>query len=386
MKYMVLGVGSVGKVIVRDLLTNVKDVEKVIAVDYDFKSLEIFSKELNDPRLEIYRGDITDVDEIADYMRKADVVVNATWYEYNLYAIEAAIKAKRDLADLGGLYWMTKKELEYDEKVKEAGITVLVGVGDDPGTSNVLAGYGAKKMDKVEEIHIRWGSTSVTGEEQSLFGFSISTILDEVSMPAILYINGRFVEAPPLSYPELTYFPDPIGYKKTYAIIHSELATLPYTIPDVKTVTYKDTWDESLFPVVEFLRKSGLVRKDVIEVMGCKVSPQKVLATLIKPEESRNEVGALRVELKGYEGGVYVRRIYFVGPFRYRDDWKAGVTAVSTGYGASIGLQLLAEGYVPRKGVIPPELITEPGLWIKELNRRGVPVKEIKYSEWEYPL
>jgi len=384
MKYMVLGIGNIGKVIVRDLLLNASELEKVIIVDYNIEELERFSKEINDPRLEINKGDVRDVDSMYDLMRKADVVVNATWYEYNLHAIKAAIKARKDLADLGGLYWMTKRELEYDEQAKEAGITILIGVGDNPGTSNVVVGYASKKLDKVEEIHIRWGSTSVAGEKPSLFSFSVSTVLDEISMPAILYMNGKLVESTPLSYPELTYFPEPIGYKKTYAIIHSELATLPYTIPDVKTVTYKDAWDDSLFPIIEFLRESGLVRKDEIDVMGCKVSPQKVLASLIKPEESKNEVGALRVELKGYEGGIPVRYIYFIGPFTYSESFRAGVVALSTGYGASIGVQLLAKGYVPRKGVIPPELITEPALWLKELTKRGVSIREIKSTEWPF--
>lgn len=385
MKYMVLGIGNIGRVIVRDLLENSDEIEKVIAVDYNERILETLKKEVDDPRIETYKGDVTNIDEISDLMKKADVVVNSTWYEYNLYVIEAAIKAKRDLADLGGLYWMTKKELEYDEKAKEAGITVLIGVGDDPGTSNVVVRYGSTKMEKVEEIHIRWASTSLVDEKASLFGFSIGTVLDEISMPAILYINGRYVEAPPLSNPELTYFPEPIGYKKTYAIIHSELATLPHTIKDVKTVTYKDAWDDSLFPIIEFLRESGLARKEVIEVMGCKVSPQKVLSSLMKPSESKNEVGMLRVELRGYEGGVPVQHIYFIGPFTYYEAWDAGVTAISTGYGASIGVQLLAKGYVPRKGVIPPEMITEPHLWLKELCRRDIMIREIRSSEWLFP-
>lgn len=385
MKYMVLGIGNVGRVIVRDLLERGEDVEKVIAVDNNIDRLESFKKEVADPRLEVYKGDVTDIDEISELMEKTDVVVNSTWYEYNLHVIKAAIKAKRDLADLGGLYWMTRKELVFDEEAKKAGITVLIGVGDDPGTSNVVVRYGSTKMEKVEEIHIRWASTSLVDEKSSLFGFSVGTVLDEISMPAVLYINGKFVEAPPLSNPELTYFPEPIGYKKTYAIIHSELATLPYTIKDVKTVTYKDAWDDKLFPIVEFLRESGLVKREEIEVMGCKISPQKVLATLMKPEESKNEVGMLRIELRGFEGGIPVKHVYFIGPFTYYEPWKAGVTAISTGYGASIGVQILAKGYVPRKGVLPPELITEPSLWLKELSKRGVLIREIRSSEWLFP-
>ena len=379
MKYLVLGVGNVGKVIIRDLL-NSSGVDGVLAVDYNYSELNDFASKIDDPRLEVEKGDIRDIDLTASQMKKADIVVNATWYEYNLHAIKAAIKAGRDMVDLGGLYWMTREELKMNDEVREAGITVVIGVGDDPGTSNVLVGYGASKMDSVDEIHIRWGSAGESSEG-SMFGFSVLTVLDEATMPAVLYLNGRYIEAPPLSFPETTYFPDPIGYQKTFAIIHSELATLPYTIPNVKTVTYKDTWDESVFPILDFLRNVGLTSREEVPVGECMVSPQKLLASLTKPGEPEDVIGALRVELVGWKDGVKSRLLYFVGPVGYHEEWEAGVTAYTTGVGASIGAQALAEGLFPEKGVVPPEKITEPIKWVKELSRKGIPVIEISSIE-----
>lgn len=376
MRVMVIGVGNVGRVIVKDLLSYGKNIDGVLAVDVNYDSLKRLAAEVNDSRLDIARGDIRDIDNMASMMRRVDVTVNSAWYEYNLHAIKAAIKAGRDLADLGGLYWMTKKELEMDEEVRKAGITVLIGVGDDPGTSNVLAAYGAKKMDSINEIHIRWGSRSE--EESTPFGFSVLTVLDEATLPAILYINGRLVEAPPLSYPEMTYFPEPIGHVKTYAIIHSELATLPYTIKNVKTVTYKDTWDESFFPILNFMKSIGLTSRKPVKVDKYEVSPQKLIASLTKPGEPRGVVGCLKVELEGYIGGNKSRLVYYVGPVGYNEGWDAGVTAYTTGVGASIGVQILGEGGVSRRGVVPPELIDDPYKWISELVRRGIPVVEEK--------
>jgi lysine 6-dehydrogenase len=211
-----------------------------------------------------------------------------------------------------------------------------------------------------------------------MFGFSVLTVLDEATLPAILYVNGKLIEASPLSYPEDTYFPEPIGTIKTYAIIHSELATLPYTIPGVKTVTYKDSWDESVFPILDFLRGIGLTSDEEIEINGCKISPKKLLAMLAKPGEPRDIFGCLRVELIGYIGGLKGRLVYFLGPVGYNDDWNVGVTAYTTGIGASIGAQLLGEGYFTEKGVIPPEKISEPGEWIRRLVDRGMNITEVK--------
>jgi len=116
-------------------------------------------------------------------------------------------------------------------------------------------------------------------------------------------------------------------------------------------------------------------------VGDCMVSPQKLLASLTKPGEPEDVVGALRVELKGWREGVKSRLLYFVGPVGYHKDWDAGVTAYTTGVGASIGAQALAEGLFPEKGVVPPEKITEPIKWIKELSSRGIPVIEISSVE-----
>lgn len=370
---LVIGVGNVGRVIIRDLIEN-RDVDKIYAVDYNIRDLEKFVSSLDSEKVIPMKGDIRDIDLTASQMSKADYIINAAWYEFNIHAIKAMLKAKRDMLDLGGLYWMTKKELEWDEQVRKAGLSLLLGAGDDPGSSNILARYGADKLDEAREIHIRWGSK---GGEEDIFGFSVVTIMDEATMDAIMYIDGKLVKVPPLSHKEVTWFPEPIGYLNTYAIIHSELATLPYTIKGVKTVTYKDSWDESIFPILDFLKKSRLTSRDEVDVLGVKVSPLRLLGTLIRPKEDPTTFGALKVEVKGVKDGEEVKYTYVLGPAAGRAEWDAGVTAVTTAFGAVAGLKCLVEGLVP-KGVSPPELVEKPKVWIDELIRRGLPIIEIE--------
>lgn len=372
MKIMVLGTGNVGKVIIRDLLENWR-IDEVIAVDYDIKSLRKFTEKLNDPRVTPLKGDIRDIDRTAEQMRKADFIINSSWYEFNIHAIKAMLKAKRDMLDLGGLYWMTKKELEWNEEVKKADLSLLLGAGDDPGTSNVLARYASNKLDEVHDIRFRWGAREEEGE--SAFGFSVLTVMDEATMSAIMYINGKIVEVSPLSHKELTYFPDPIGYLYTYAIIHSELATIPFTIEGVRNVNYKDSWDESFFPVIDFLRESGLTKRNEIDVMDVKVAPLKVIGSLIKPYEDPNTYGCLKVEVSGIKDGVETEYTYYVGPVKGRENWGVGETALTTAYGAVAGLKMLVEEYVP-KGIAPSELVEKPEAWVEELTKRGLPVFE----------
>lgn len=210
------------------------------------------------------------------------------------------------------------------------------------------------------------------------FGFSVLSVMDEITMNAVIYRDNQYVEVPPLSEKELTYFPEPIGYQYTYAIIHSELATIPWTIKGVRTVTYKDTWDEEVFPIINFLREIGLTSRDAVDVMGQKISPVKVIASLMKPWEPKSYVGALKVIVIGTEGGAEVKYTYYLGPVGYKNEWNAGATAITTAFGATAALKLLVDGYVSKKGVIPPELVDRPDLWLEELKKRNIPLIEIR--------
>jgi saccharopine dehydrogenase-like NADP-dependent oxidoreductase len=373
---MVLGVGTIGKVIIKDLIEN-WEVDEILAVDYNYKDLRRFVREVDDPRVIPLKGDIRDIDNTAEQMSKADYIVNATWYEFNIHAIKAMLKAKRDMIDLGGLYWMTKKELEWDDELKRAGLTLIIGAGDDPGTSNIFARLGSQKLDDVREIHIRWGGRNMEEEAKESFGFSVLTIMDEATMNAVIYRGGRYIEVPPLSEKEFTYFPEPIGYQYTYAIIHSELATLPWTIEGVDTVTYKDTWDEKAIEIISFMKAIGLTSRDEIDVMGIKISPVKVLAALIRPYESTSYVGCLKVSVAGFKDDVKTTYTYYLGPLRYNEKWSAGVTAYTTALGATAALRLLVDGDVSRKGVVPPELVDKPEKWIHELLKRNIAIKEV---------
>lgn len=369
---VLIGVGNVGRVILRGLLED-RRVDRIYAVDYNIDTLRKYVEGLESEKIYPMKGDVRNVDETARIMGKGDYVINASWYEFNIHAIKAMLKAGRDMIDLGGLYWMTRKELEWDGEVGKAGLTLLLGAGDDPGTSNVLARIGYDKMDVVDEIHIRWGSA---GGEEDLFGFSVVTIMDEASMDAVAYIDGKLVNLPPLSGRELTYFPEPIGYRYTYYIIHSELATLPYTLDGVKTITYKDTWDENIFPIIKFLREAGLTRRERVNVLGSEVSPIHVLGALINPKEDPETYGALKVELRGVLDGLDTRLTYYLGPVKGIQEWGVGVTAVTTGYGALAGLECLVHGEVP-KGVTPPEKVEDPMRWVRYLSSRGIYVTEV---------
>ena len=48
-------------------------------------------------------------------------------------------------------------QLAYDASFHEAGLIGLLGMGQDPGISNIMARMGADRLDEVQEILVRDG-------------------------------------------------------------------------------------------------------------------------------------------------------------------------------------------------------------------------------------
>jgi len=374
-----VGAGTIGSVIARDLLMS--GCQSLTVADVDRKKLQALRRE-HGKRILTQELDVTDEKALSRQMKDADVTINAASYKFNLHVLRAAIAAKCDMVDLGGLYHMTLRELRYDRRAKETGITVILGMGDDPGTSNILAEMASQELDSVSEIKVRWGSHAPDSEEVS-FGFSVATCLDEATMKAVKLSNGRIVEIPPLSEMEEVEFPDPVGRQQTYAILHSELATLPRFIQGLRNMSYKDSWDQATIDVVRFLRSSGFASDNMVTVDGRKISPRRLLLALLSPDEPRTAVGCLMVSALGSLGGRPAEAAFCLGPIYYSDTYRAPCTAYSTAIPASIVAQMISEGRIEQKGVLPPEALTRSQVehFLRQMKDRGLAVKRLPFTD-----
>ena len=77
--------------------------------------------------------------ELAKLLRGCDVVVNCTQYNWNLDVMRAALAARVNYMDLGGLYHMTKKQFALDRDFRRIGRLAIAGMGGAPGITNVMA-------------------------------------------------------------------------------------------------------------------------------------------------------------------------------------------------------------------------------------------------------
>lgn len=375
------------QVIIRDLVeTSAAEAIGVADINYDAASRVTAS--LSTDRAQPFRADVTDPMALRELVGKFDVVINSTWYEFNLQVMEAAIQAGVHYIDLGGLYHMTLRQLRLDSRARDAGITCLLGMGSSPGTMNVMAGYGASKMTKINKVKLRSGSALVSRPSDVFQSpYSFRTVLDEFTMSPIILRNGEIEEVEALSGKERFVLPAPVNEIEGYYTLHSELATLPRTLGrGVRDMDFIVAYPLEFTKTVTQLVKMGLASRSPYRVRGSEVRPYDVLAAVvdsIPKGESELDIDVQRVEIYGETDGrsVVLRYDAVTAP---NEKWKIGGGTVDTGVPPSIAAQWLANGTIKERGAIPPESCVDSVPYFLELSKRGIKVYE--YSEETRPL
>ena len=368
------------QVTIKDLLEN-RSVDKVGIADLRVEPAQAAAKILRDDRAIPLTADARDRRALTRIMRDWDVVVNCTWYELNLLVMEAAIKAGIHYLDLGGLYHMTRKQLEMDEAAKDADVCCVLGIGSSPGIMNVIGAYAAGKMEKVETMKLRSASKSALGDTTGFqVPFSIRTILDEFTIPPIILRDGQIREVETHSHKERFPMPDPVREAEGYYTIHSELATMPTTVgKGIKNMDFIVSYSPEFTRTMLLLVELGLAGKKPLKIRGQEVSPYEFLASVIDglPRSTVPDlnvdiqrVGALGV-INGMPATVTVDAIS-----RPNEKWNIGGGKMGTGTPASIIAQWLTSGIMKARGALPPESCIEPTSFFRELERRGMSIIE----------
>lgn len=384
MRVLVLGgYGAMAQVIVRDLVES-DAVDEVIIAGRNLSKAKGFGRKLKNRKARPTQIDVQDKALEAKIRKdEPDVVINSTWYQYNMTVMSACIKAGVHYLDLGGLYHMTLKQLKLDNAAKKAGVTCILGMGSTPGITNVMGAYGASKLDKIGKVEIRSGS-AVIGETEGPFQapYSIRTVLDEFTQPAIVLKNGKVVEVPPLSGKETFEFKSPIGKVAGYYTIHSELATMPQNLnKGVRNMDFIVAYPPEFTETVTALVKVGVTSKQPVLVGGRKVVPYEALSEVIRrippPEETIRDADGLRVDLYGERNGSAVK-LRYDSVISFHERWQISGGTVDTGVPPSIIAQWLGAGRISKRGVLAPEQIVEPPPFFRELATRD---REIEVFE-----
>ena len=257
-----------------------------------------------------------------------------------------------------------------------AGRLALVGIGVEPGLSDVFARYAADHLfDSIDELGVRDGANLVVlgddGEPIFAPSFSIWTTIEECLNPPVIWsadraeagsglADGWFTVAP-FHEPEVFRFPEPIGEVECVHVEHEEVLLMPRWV-DARKVTFKYGLGEEFIGVLRTLHTLGLDRTEPVMVRGVPVSPRDVVAAslpdpaTIGPRMTGSTCAGLLVTGTGKDGApreVYLHHI--VDNAWSMAEYGAQCVVWQTAVNPVVALELLAAGTWKGAGVLGPE-------------------------------
>ena len=272
--------------------------------------------------------DARDAASLERALQGADVVVNAADYRLNLDVMRSALAVGAHYVDLGGLFHVTRQQLELDGEFRDAGLTAVLGLGSAPGKTNLLAAAAARRLGRDPESMEIWAATRDPAAANHPFPapYSVQTLRDELQMRPVVLHGGELEEVEPLSGSAEREFPEPVGRATGIYTLHSELATLPLSIPSLREGSFRLCLSPGLLDKLLALEEGEL--------------PEPYT-------QSPESVAVHEVDMRGGDARVVGRTV------------TRGGSAKSTSEPAARAALEIADGRLAAPGVRPPELATE---------------------------
>ncbi|MGZ4287644.1 MAG: saccharopine dehydrogenase NADP-binding domain-containing protein [Solirubrobacteraceae bacterium] len=222
--------GTIAPAIVHDLAVS-DEVERMVLLDLDGDRAATVAREHGASKATSHTADAREEDALALALDDVDVLVNTASYRVNLHAMRACLAAGCAYLDLGGLYWMTGRQLELADEFGRAGLLGLLGIGSSPGKTNLMAQRAVEVLGvepgQVEKVEIVAGGRDPVASDDGRLcpPYALQTLLDELTLSPIVLREGRPIEIEPLSPGGVVDFGEPIGRADTIFTLHSELRT-----------------------------------------------------------------------------------------------------------------------------------------------------------------
>jgi lysine 6-dehydrogenase len=351
MRVAVLGAGgTIAPAIVRDLAES-EEVTALRLLDIDFDRADAVAREHGGDKAQARAADARK--NLGAELEGMEVLVNSAAYRVNLNAMEACLEAGCHYLDLGGLYHVTKKQLEMSPRFEQRGLIAVLGIGSSPGKTNLLAVRAVRELGAdPESILVAAAGRDLDPPEGLSFPYALATLLDEITMPPMALIDGKPQELRPLQPGPAVDFGDPIGEAETIFTLHSEVLTFGESF-GARNVTFA----LSLRPeVLDSLKELAGASEEQVAEAARSASPPSARTT-----------GVHLVEVTG--GGRMVRARSITEP---RGEWELGGGVVSTASPAAAAVRLLARKRIKATGALPPERCLDPDEMFAELETRGV--------------
>ncbi|HEX5200264.1 MAG TPA: saccharopine dehydrogenase C-terminal domain-containing protein [Actinoplanes sp.] len=392
MRVLVVGAGGVGSA-AAGIAARRSFFSAFVIADY---SLDRAARAASaDPRFVAERVDASSAGNISELCRKHAIthVLNAVDPRFVMPVFEGALAAGASYLDMAMSlshphptepYRLTGEKLgdaqfALASSWAEAGLLALVGIGVEPGLSDIFARYAADHLfSRIDEVGIRDGGNLVVEGYDFAPSFSVWTTIEECLNPPVIWENGEWRSTVPLSEPEIFDFPGGIGPVECVHVEHEEVLLIPRWV-DAGKVTFKYGLGSEFIEVLRTLHKLGLDSTAPVRVGGVSVSPRDVVAAVLPDPATLGDkmtgttcAGTL-VRGLGVDGSPREVYLYHL----VDNEWSMreyGAQAVvwQTAVNPIVALELLATGVWQGAGVLGPEAF-DPVPFLDKLVEYGAP-------------
>ena len=232
MTITVLGAGSIGAPVVRELCMRSGEVTQVQVCDTRSKVLQQLHDQVEgDQSLRSFQVDVRDTSVLSQIVKGSDCVISCVPSELNPELAELCLDVGVHYCDLGGNDSLVEQQLALHEQAREKSVWIVPNCGLAPGLANVLCLHGIDQLDRAEAAHLRVGDVPL--HQDPPFNFRISwsaeRILADYTNPARLIEEGQVVKADALSREEEIQFEEPFGTMEAFCT-QGGLSTLTDTL------------------------------------------------------------------------------------------------------------------------------------------------------------
>jgi saccharopine dehydrogenase-like NADP-dependent oxidoreductase len=378
MRILIVGAGGVGSAAAR-IAVRRRFFDALVVADYDAARPAALVAELADPRLEAAQIDASSAGSVAALIREHDIthVLNAVDPRFVMPIFDGCFEAGATYLDMAMSlsaqhpehpYEMTGVKLGDRQFARAAdweaaGRLALVGIGVEPGLSDVFARYAEDELfDEIDELGVRDGANLVVAGYDFAPSFSIWTTIEECLNPPVVYEEGRgWFTTEPFSEPEVFTFPEGIGPVECVNVEHEEVLLMPRWTK-AKRVTFKYGLGDEFIEVLKVLHKLGLDSTDPVSVKGVAVSPRDVVAACLPDPATLGDrmtgktCAGLWVTGTGKDGAPRSTYLHHVADNEQTmAEYGSQAVVWQTAINPVIALELLARGDWAGAGVRGPE-------------------------------
>jgi saccharopine dehydrogenase (NAD+, L-lysine forming) len=401
MRVLVVGAGGVGAAFAA-IAQRRAAFQQVVLADVAIERARAAAERLAEPdRFAAERVDASSREELVALIERVrpDAVLNACDPRFNEPIFGAAFDARVTYLDMAMTLSRPHPEHPYEqpgemlgdrqlaehERWQGAGLLALVGIGVEPGLSDVFARFAADELfSGIDEVGVRDGADLVVEGYEFAPTFSIWTTIEECLNPPLIWERERgFYTTAPFSEPEVFEFPEGIGPVQCVNVEHEEVVLIPRWVK-CERVTFKYGLGQEFIDVLQTLHKLGLDATEPVTVRGVQVAPRDVVAAALPDPATLGERMSGRtcagtwVTGTGKDGQPRSTYLYHVVDNETTmREYSSQAVVWQTAVNPAVALELLDRGEWKGAGVLGPEAFA-PKPFLELLAQYGSPHGQVE--------